>query len=148
MMIKRILVPTDFSDSALHALSYAVDLAKKYNSDLFVINVIYDVVAASGMYVPHVSVNEMFKEMEESANKEIRLFGAGQYEDITNVSHAVLRGAPYEEIIKFSEQNSIDLIVMGTHGRKGLDRLFFGSTVDRVLRHSKCPVLAVRGSHE
>ncbi|MBN2654107.1 MAG: universal stress protein [Nitrospirae bacterium] len=148
MNIKRVLIPTDFSDSAMHALEYAVDLAKKYGADLFIINVIYDVASASGMYVPHVSVNEMFREMEENANKEIRLFGAGLYEDMKNVTHSVIRGAPYEEIIKFSEQNSIDLIVMGTHGRKGLDRLFFGSTVDRVLRNSKCPVLAVRAPHE
>jgi len=146
MNIKKILVPTDFSDSALHALVYAADLAKKYGAELFIINVIYDIESASGLYVPHVSVNEMFKEMENSSRKELENFGAAHYAGL-KVNYAVLRGTPYEEILNFADSNSVDLIVMGTHGRKGLDRLFFGSTVDRVLRNSIYPVLTVRAQH-
>lgn len=146
MTIKKILLPTDFSDSALHALIYAADLARKYSAELFIINVIYDIESASGLYVPHISVDEMFKEMENSSRKELENFGAAHYSGL-KANYAVLRGTPYEEILKYADSNSVDLIVMGTHGRKGLDRLFFGSTVDRVLRHSLLPVLTVRAQH-
>ncbi|MCE5312478.1 MAG: universal stress protein [Nitrospiraceae bacterium] len=147
MNINKILVPTDFSDSALHALIYASDLAQKYDSELFIINVIYDLETASGLYVPHMSLNEIFKEMEASASKELKRFGSTYYSSLKKVHYAVLRGAPYEEILKFADSNAIDIIVMGTHGRKGIDRLFFGSTVDRVMRNSIHPVLAVPSQH-
>ena len=65
-------------------------------------------------------------------------------EDIKDVEHVVLKGTPYEEISRFAEANKIDLVVIGTHGRKGLDRMLFGSTAEQVVRHAPCPVLTVR----
>ena len=55
-----------------------------------------------------------------------------------------MRGIPYEEILKFAAEKGISLIVIGTHGRKGLDRVLFGSTAERVVRNAPCPVLTVR----
>jgi universal stress protein A len=60
------------------------------------------------------------------------------------MGYYVIRGLPYEEILKFVKENNIDLIVIGTHGRTGIDRVIFGSTAQRVVRHSPCPVLTVK----
>lgn len=144
MEIKRILFPTDFSEGALNALPYAVDIAKSYGAKLYMLHVIYDIATASGLHVPHISVDEMYKELDASARKELEKFGADVIRGIKDVEYVVIRGIPYEEILKFAKENKIDLIVIGTHGRKGLDRVLFGSTAERVVRNSSCPVLTVR----
>lgn len=144
MEIKRILFPTDFSDGALNALPYALDMAKSYGAKLYLLHVIYDIATASGLHIPHISVDEMYKELDASARKELEKFGLEQRRVLKDVEHTVIRGVPYEEILKFAQEKNIDLIVMGTHGRKGLDRVLFGSTAERVVRNASCPVLTVR----
>lgn len=145
MEVKKILFPTDFSEGALNALPYAVDLAKSYGAKLSMLHVMYDISTSSGLYVPHISVDEMYKEMEASARKELERFGLDLRRDMKDIEFTVLRGVPYEEILKFAEKNAVDLIVIGTHGRKGLDRVLFGSTAERVVRNATCPVMTVRG---
>ncbi len=144
MEIKRILFPTDFSDGALNALPYALDMAKSYGAKLYLLHVIYDIATASGLHIPHISVDEMYKELDASARKELEKFGLEQRRVLKDVEHTVIRGVPYEEILKFAQEKNIDLIVMGTHGRKGIDRVLFGSTAERVVRNASCPVLTVR----
>ncbi len=144
MHIERILFPTDFSEGARHALPYAVDLAKQYDARLFIVHVVYDVVSTSGWYVPHIPLDELFEDMSASALKEMErgcLDIVGGYK---NVEHMVVRGLPKDEIIRFAVENQIDLIVIGTHGRSGIDRILFGSTAERVVRKAPCPVLSVR----
>ncbi len=146
MEIKKILFPTDFMEGCAEAIPYAVDLAKKYNARLYIVHVIHDVTKATGLYVPHVAVDELFKSMHEEAEKEIKRVYLEELRGLEDLEYAVLRGIPYEEIIKFADDKGIDLIIMATHGRKGLDRLFFGSTAEKVVKNAKCPVLTVRAS--
>ena len=72
MEIKSILFPTDFSEGASQALQYATDMAKKYGAKLHIVHIIYDIAKASGWYVPHRSVDEMYKEIQEGAKKRTR----------------------------------------------------------------------------
>jgi nucleotide-binding universal stress UspA family protein len=144
MEIKKILLPTDFTQGALAALPYAVDLAKSYGAKLYFIHVIYDMNAATGLHVPHVSLDAMYEEMQNGAEKEIRNFGSEITEGLKEVETRVIRGVPYEEILSFASENGIDMIIMGTHGRSGLDRVIFGSTAEKVVRNAICPVLTVR----
>ncbi|MCL4493177.1 MAG: universal stress protein [Nitrospirae bacterium] len=148
MLVKRILFPTDFSEGALSALPYAVDLAKNCGAKLYMLHVVYDIATASGLYVPHVSVDEMYKELEAGAKKELENFGLEERRGVKDVEYSVLRGTPYEEILKFARENNVDMIVLGTHGRKGLDRFLFGSTAEKVVRYAACPVLTVRGTQK
>ena len=145
MLTQKILFPTDFSEGALHALPYAADMAKTCCAKLYMIHVIYDVATASGLYVPHISFDQMYLDLEKSAQKELEKFGYDERRDIKDVEYAVMRGIPYEEILKFAQEKNISIIVIGTHGRKGLDRFLFGSTAEKVVRYSTCPVLTVRG---
>jgi len=143
MDIKRILFPTDFSEGSNNALPYAADMAKQYGAKLYLLHVMHDVAKATGWYVPHVSMDEINKDIEVNAKKEIERFGAEEFRG-RDVERVVIKGIPYEEIIRFAKDNKIDLIVIGTHGRKGLDRIVFGSTAARVVRDAPCPVLSVR----
>ncbi|MGO9379756.1 MAG: universal stress protein [Dissulfurispiraceae bacterium] len=144
MIIKNILFPTDFSEEAAHALSYAVDLAKTYGAKLYILHVIHDIDISSSMHIPHRSVDMMYSELEPSAKKALDKLCVSFQEDCKGIESSVLRGIPYEEILKFAPEKKIDLIVMATHGRKGLDRVLFGSTTERVVRNSSCPVLTIR----
>jgi nucleotide-binding universal stress UspA family protein len=144
MEIKTILFPTDFSEGSANALKYAVDMSKKYGAKLYVIHVIYDIAKASGWYVPHTSVDQMYKDIEASAKKELERFGVEELEGIKNIERSVITGVPHEEIVNFANKNKIDLIIIATHGRKGIDRLLFGSTASQVVRFAPCPVLTVR----
>jgi nucleotide-binding universal stress UspA family protein len=146
MLTKRILFPTDFSEGALNALPYAVDFTRNYGAKLFMLHVIYDVATASGLYVPHISVDEMYRDMEVNAKKQLENFGVEERRDLKDIEYTVLRGVPYEEILRFEKEKDIDLIVIGTHGRRGLDRFLFGSTAEKVVRYAHCPVLTVRGA--
>lgn len=144
MKVERILFPTDFSEGSYHALPYAVDLARHYNAKLYVAHVIYDFTKASDAHIPHISVDVIYKEMSEWAQKELEKCCVEEIRGLPNVEKVVLSGIPYEEIINFAAKEKIDMIVIGTYGRVGLERFIFGSTAERVVRKAPCPVMTVR----
>jgi nucleotide-binding universal stress UspA family protein len=144
MEIKKIMFATDFSEGSSHSLPYAVDFANRYGAKLYFVHVIYDIANTSGSYVPHVSLDELYKDMEKNAKAELEKCFIEEMRGIKEVEYVVLKGTPYEEICRFVDEHKIGLIVIGTHGRKGLDRMLFGSTAEQVVRHAPCPVLTVR----
>jgi nucleotide-binding universal stress UspA family protein len=144
MEIKKIVFATDFSESSVNALRYAVDLAKQYGARLYFLHVLYDVAKTSGWYVPHVSMDEMYKDMEKSAREELEKLFVDEMRGYEDIERIVLKGTPHEEIVTYAEEQNIDLVVIGTHGRKGIDRMIFGSTAEQVIRNAPCPVLSVR----
>jgi nucleotide-binding universal stress UspA family protein len=144
MKVERILYATDFSEGASHALSYAVDLAKRYNAKLYILHVIYDFTKATGIHVPHISHDELYKELNQWAVKEMDSCCTEATRGLQNLEKVVLKGIPYDEIIKFANSEKIDIIVIGTYGRSGLERIIFGSTAERVVRRAPCAVITVR----
>jgi nucleotide-binding universal stress UspA family protein len=144
MEIRRILFATDFSEGSSHALPYAADIARQYGAKLFLVHVIYDVATSAGWYVPHVSIDEIYRDMEKSAGAELEKSFVDELRGLRDVERVVLKGIPYEEISKFAGEKKIDLVVLGTHGRRGIDRMLFGSTAEQVVRNAPCPVLSVR----
>ncbi len=144
MEIKKIMFATDFSEGSSHALPYAVDMAKRYNARLYLVHVVYDVAKTAGWYVPHVSMDEMYKDIENGARAELDKCFIEEMRGFSQIEKVVLKGIPYEELTRFAGEQAIDMIVLGTHGRKGLDRMLFGSTAEQVVRYAPCPVLSVR----
>jgi nucleotide-binding universal stress UspA family protein len=144
MKVEKILFPTDFSEGSSHALPYAVDLSKHYNAKLYILHITYDIFKTTNSHIPHISADELYGEMFEWAQKEIENCGIEEIRGLSNVEKVVLKGIPYEEIIKFAAKEKVDMIVMGTYGRAGLERFIFGSTAERVVRKAPCPVMTVR----
>lgn len=144
MEMKSILCPTDFLAGSKEAVRYAVDIAKKYGAKVCLLHVIHDLEKVTGWYVPHITVDELYKDIELGAKKELDKIFAEELRGFTDVEQRILKGIPYAEIIKFADENNVDLIVIGTHGRKGLDRIIFGSTAEQVVKNARCPVLTVR----
>jgi nucleotide-binding universal stress UspA family protein len=144
MEIKSILFPTDFSEGSSNALNYAVDLSRRYGAKLYIVHVVHTIYNVTGWYVPHTSLDEVYKDLEKSAQKELESYASEELRGFKDIERKVLTGVPHEVIIKFVKDNKIDLIVMGSHSRKGIDRVLFGSTASQVVRFAPCPVLTVR----
>jgi nucleotide-binding universal stress UspA family protein len=139
-----ILFATDFSEISEYAYDYAYTLAKKFNSKLIVMHVINEPVDLRGFYVPHISFESLEKEIEDAAEKMMKKFCSGRLTDLASSDTVIVSGIPYDEIINKADKEDVSLIVLGTHGRAGLDHLLFGSTAERVVRRARCPVMTIR----
>jgi len=141
---KTILFATDFSESSDYAFQYAYSLARKFNARLLVVHIINEPVDLRGFYVPHISFEKLEEEIEEGAQKMMEKFCRTHIRDYDNYETFIVPGIPYDEIIKKATENSADLIILGTHGRTGLDHVLFGSTAEKVVRKSTVPVMTIR----
>jgi nucleotide-binding universal stress UspA family protein len=139
-----ILFATDFSEISEYAYDYAYTLAKKFNRKLIVMHVINEPVDLRGFYVPHISFESLEKEIEDAAEKMMKKFCSGRLTDLAGSDTVIVSGIPYDEIINKADKEDVSLIVLGTHGRAGLDHLLFGSTAERVVRRARCPVMTIR----
>ena len=139
--LQNILCPTDFSDASRPATDYALEFARTFGAQLHLLYVIEDPVLYSpafGGYAPKPGEIEAFA---ETGLENWILPG-----DIGNVELACrwVHGRPFVQILRDAQENNIDLIVMGTHGRGFLPHLLLGSVAERVVRSAPCPVLTVR----
>jgi nucleotide-binding universal stress UspA family protein len=145
--LNKILVPVDFSEHSTKAVRYGAELAAKFGAELHLFHAIetrayaYDETAT---YFPP----EPIAEVESAALKEldkVKIEAADQVHVIRNVA----RGNPFVEIVRYARDNTVDLIVIGTHGRGAIAHMLLGSVAERVVRKAPCPVLVVRGEqHE
>ncbi len=142
-LVKKILIATDGSEYTKNAVDYGIDLAKNTEAKLYTIYVIDTAAFASiPMDAAWESMYELLKQEGDEATKYVAERAEGEG---LSIERLTIEGHPAEEIIKFAEKNSINLIVMGTLGKSGLDRFLLGSVAEKVVRNSKIPVLVVRG---
>ena len=136
MQMKTILFPTDFSHAGDAALDYAASLARDSDGTLIILHVEEPLPAYIG---------EGYYGVPNPPNPEVRRM----LEAITPPAgvrheHRLLLGSPADEIVRFAKEESVDLIVMGTHGRAGFSRLLMGSVTEHVVRSAPCPVLTIK----
>lgn len=142
--IKRILAPTDFSDHSCHALGYARTFASRWDAELHLINVIEPAVFPTEAGLTPMGMINLDSELTEAADRAMAdMLKREELQGLRTIS-AITHGRASSAIIEYARDNAIDLIVIATHGRTGLEHLIFGSTAERVVRESPCPVLTVR----
>ncbi|WP_129115881.1 universal stress protein [Halegenticoccus tardaugens] len=139
-MYTEILLPTDGSPPADAALEHAFDLAKRYDARLHALFVVQNDVYTRFTADAGVIANAL----DEEARATLDGIEATASENGIDVVTTVAEGRPYEEILAYADEAGIDLVVMGTHGRSGLDRYLIGSVTERVVRAADAPVLTVR----
>ena len=143
LLIKKILVPVDFSRPSIEAVKYATSIAAEFGAELHLVYVHSD--DEPGVVSPPMGLLMTCDEAIRSAQKHLRELPA-KHEIRFRVDHChVVCGRPFEEICKLAETIAADLIVLPTRGNSGLKRLVLGSTAERVVRFAKCPVLIPRG---
>ncbi|HXY39700.1 MAG TPA: universal stress protein, partial [Vicinamibacteria bacterium] len=145
----KVLVPTDFSESARHAFTYGVSFAREYKADLVLLHVVENLTVGYASDLFPVPMAEVFQEISGYAKAELARLGEEARGRGVTVQELVVQGKPSVEIIRFAAENQVDMIVLGTHGKGVLDQALFGSTTERVVRRAPCPVLTVRpAEHE
>ncbi len=144
---KKILFPTDFSETSQEAAKYAVSYAQEFGSKVYVLHIVNEKIISEGLNLPRlISVEDLEAEMTKEAKKRLQLFLGEEEAEGIDFETVIKRGVPFLEIIRFAKENDIDLIVIGTHGRSGFEHIIFGSTAEKVVRKAPCPVLSVRPS--
>lgn len=138
-MFDKILVPTDGSETARAALEKAVHVALKHNADLHVLHVIDEIPSTRNPAMLEKKQNEQQEQAEQLVEDAV----SGVEDADVRTHSAVRRGQPHEAVLEYTRDNEVDLIIMGRHGRSGLNRLLLGSTAERVLRSSDIPVLVI-----
>lgn len=142
-MFKKVLCPVDFSEFTAEIVQYAHDIAKKYGAELHMLHVLPNLT----YYTPYESflTPENLIAIEKSIQSEVD-------NDFTNllkhldvkVKKVMKEGVVFLEIINYIKAESIDLVVMGTHGRGAIEHILIGSVAEKVVRKSPCPVMTIR----
>ncbi|MGA7926748.1 MAG: universal stress protein [Candidatus Sulfotelmatobacter sp.] len=142
--IKLILCPVDFSEFSIRAYHYSLSLPEHYRAKLVAQHIVElsrypyaEYVASQGDYA------EFGRALHQGGKEKLREFVEKHTYDEIQLELVVHEGAAADSILSFAQTRKADLIVMGTHGRRGFDRLVLGSVTDRVMRTAPCPVLAI-----
>jgi nucleotide-binding universal stress UspA family protein len=143
MTLKTILVPTDFSECSEAAVKYGRALAKAFNASVHLMHVVQDPYtqpwAAEAFPAP---LGDLLEQWQQQARA--RLAALLPEDERANAMIAVQVGSPFFEIVRYAQEQHIDLIVIGTHGRGPLGHMLLGSVAEKVVRKAPCPVLTVR----
>jgi nucleotide-binding universal stress UspA family protein len=141
---KKILCPIDFSDASRAALEAAADLAKRFGASLALFHA-YPVPGYTFPDGSFVASSKMLEELSSQAQRHMEEWkGLAQQLGVSRVEVATAIGEPAHEILAFAKDQHADLLVIGTHGRTGLQHALMGSVAERVVRRASCPVLTVR----
>jgi len=143
-MIKKILVPIDFSDYSKKALQYTVKLAKSFNAELFLVYVIEPMVYPADLSMGQMVIPQSEVNLSEKANTELEELATNEIGDSLKYNIFIKTGKPFMEIIETATEVDADLIIIATHGHTGVEHLLFGSTSEKVVRKAPCPVLTLR----
>ncbi len=140
--IKNILLPTDFSKISLTAAEYAVELADEYKAKLHVLNVLEKTPPILAIRSLDLSREKIIETIDADAQEHLKdcIKKIKKIKDVEIVA-TIQKGIDYEEIIKYSKDKKIDMIVIATHGRTGILHTLLGSVAEKVIRYSKIPVL-------
>ena len=143
ILLKTILVPSDFSDCSEAAVRYGRALGSAFRATLHLLHVVQDPYtqpwAAEAFPAP---IGDLLEQWQKQA--ATRLTAAIPEPERANVVVATLIGSPFFEIVRYATEQSVDLIVIGTHGRGPIGHMLLGSVAEKVVRRAPCPVLTVR----
>jgi nucleotide-binding universal stress UspA family protein len=146
-MIRRILVPVDFSDPSLQAVDYAVELSRRPKSEIILLHVVEPVYypMVGEMYGIGFDPGNVYDELQRAAHAELARLAARLRARRVAVRTRLCLGTAHQFIVESARKLKADLIVMSTHGRSGLSHVLIGSVAERVVRSAPCPVLTVPG---
>jgi len=144
ILLRQLLVPTDFSDRSEVALAYGIALTKQFDGSLHLLHVVESVVAAEPQPRNWEAREDIDRAVAANAWDDLHRLIPPQERSRLRIQFALEWGMPFVEIIRYARAHGIDLITLGTHGRSGIKHLLMGSVAENVVRTAPCPVLTVR----
>ncbi len=142
--IKRILYPIDFSECSYQVLPYVLYVAEKYDAEIYLLYVVDDLRQFAGMHVPHTSISDFIEQAMVESEKMLDKICDEHLQSCPNFQRRLVMGDPRVEILKMVESEKIDLVIMGSHSRRGLERIIFSSVAEYVVKNASVPVLTVK----
>ncbi|MCD6561105.1 MAG: universal stress protein [Deltaproteobacteria bacterium] len=141
--IKKVLFPVDFSEVSPKIVPWALTIAKKFNAEIHLLFVVRRMEYFTGIYVSQVSIADFEDEVLKGAEKKIVEFADKYFSGYPVCKSNVIVGDAVEEIIRYIKSGGIDMVLIGTHGRNPIERIFFGSVARGVIKKSPVPVMTV-----
>ncbi|MBU1003895.1 MAG: universal stress protein [Proteobacteria bacterium] len=141
--IKKILCAVDFSGSSAQVAGYATELGKSLDAEVVVLYVAPSLNQYVGFHVPPSSIENFVGGIVDGAEQTMEQFIQDNFEGV-QASGRVVTGYAAEEILGVAKEIGADMIVMGTHGRRGIDRILFGSVAEKVVKSAEKPVMTIR----
>jgi len=141
--VQKILFPIDFASNFETLVPWVATFAAKFDAKVYVLFVAQDLAHFATFYVPHGNIEEFQQQAIDSATKRMAAAATEFSKKFPKLETRVELGAPAEKILALVQKENIDLIVMGAHGRTGLERVIFGSVANKVVKSATCPVLTV-----
>lgn len=141
--VKKILCAVDFSESSPQVAEYAATLAAATKAEILCVYIAPSLAEYVGFNVPQAALDTFVGDVVTSAGTTMDEFVAAHFPGLP-AKGLVLAGYPAEEILAAAEEQHVDMIVMGTHGRTGIDRIIFGSVAEKVVKAAVCPVLTIK----
>ncbi len=149
ILLKRILVPIDFSEHSKNALKYAIPFAKQFGASIDLIYVVEPTIYPADFSFGQIGYPNVEDELRTRGSKELEKLIKEEISENVKAHKVVRTGKPFYEINQYASEEEIDLIIIATHGHSGMEHILFGSTAEKVVRKAPCPVLVVRtGEHE
>jgi nucleotide-binding universal stress UspA family protein len=140
--IKKILIPTDGSDCSLRAADVGISLAKLLGAEIIVIYAI-DIIILEEL-TKSIGSKDIEKELKEKGERYLNYVAKLGKKEGLKTESILAKGEPHDQIVHFSKTLGVDMIVMGTYGRRGTKRILIGSVTERVIEYAPCPVLVVK----
>lgn len=141
--ISKIICALDLSQHSGLVADYAVMMAKAFEAEIVAVYAAPALTQYVGFHVPPSSIENFVGEIVAGAEKTMEEFVAEHFKDV-KATGTVVNGYAAEEILNLVERTGADLIIMGTHGRKGIDRILFGSVAEKIVKSAAVPVMTVR----
>jgi nucleotide-binding universal stress UspA family protein len=143
IVLKKVLVPTDFSENSKAAIRYGCALCEAFDAEMHLLHVMEDPMIYPPMaegYAPAMDFAELEREVEQQLQQAV----SAEWQQKIKIERVTRRGAPFLEVIRYAKEAPVDLIVMGTHGRGAIAHMLLGSVAEKVVRKAPCPVLTIR----
>jgi nucleotide-binding universal stress UspA family protein len=141
--VQKILFPIDFTSNFEPLLPWVSTFAGKFGATVCVLFVTQDLSNFSTFYVPHGNIESFQQEALEAAKKKMQAVVQEFFKGFHKLETRVEIGSPAEKILAVAKKEKVNLIIMGAHGRKGLERAIFGSVADKVVQAATCPVVTI-----
>ena len=141
--VQKILFPIDFAANFETLVPWVETFAAKFDATVYVLFVAQDLSHFATFYVPHGNIEEFQQQAIESARKRMAAAVEEFFKKFPKLETRVELGSPAEKILALVKQEKVDMIIMGAHGRAGLERVIFGSVANKVVKSASCPVLTI-----
>jgi len=141
--IKKILFPINFAENFEALLPWVTTFTDKFGATLYVLYVTQDLEEFASFHVPHGNIQDFQAQAVKAAQEKMGATAQEFFKHFPKLQTRVAAGKPAVKILETAKQEGIDLIIMGTHGRKGLEYTIFGSVCREVIRGASCPVLSI-----